>query len=96
MPGRITYNGINIDFKNEWVKFDDPLISNSSRRPAMSGIAQTVKFYEQDFISALLRNAPGQDQIQLRRFFQAVNDGRTFSLTRDIDLGTYISFGWNS
>jgi len=98
MPGQIKYNSINIDFENDWVRFNPNLISDGSHVQAASGITQTVKLFEQERISTQLRNSPGQDQIQLQRFFEYANDGSTFELTRNRDLGTYISFegGGNS
>lgn len=98
MPGRISYNGIFIDFQNEWVRFDPLLISNTSSRQFQSGIKEHLKFFEQEFISTEMRLVPGQDEIQLQRFFEYANDGSTFELWRDKDLGTYISFegGGNS
>lgn len=98
MPGRISYNSINIDFINEWVKFNPKLALNGSHVQAMSGVTQTVKFFEQEFISTEMRLVPGQDEIQLQRFLEYANNGSTFELTRDRNLGTYISFegGGNS
>jgi len=98
MPGRISYNGIFIDFINEWVRFNPLLVSNTSSRQFQSGIKEHLKFFEQDFISTEIRLAPGQDQIQLQRFFEYANDGSTFELWRDPNLGAYISFegGGNS
>ncbi len=98
MPGRISFNGIHIDFQNEWVKFDDPINSNVSSRQSRSGIVEINKFFDQQIITAQMRLAPGQDEIQVRRFFEYANDGSTFELWRDRNLGAYISFegGGNS
>jgi len=98
MPGRISYNGIFIDFQNEWVKFDDPINSIVSSKQTRSGIVEINKFFDQQIITATMRLSPGQDEIQVRRFFEYANDGSTFELWRDPNLGTYISFegGGNS
>ncbi len=98
MPGRIKYNGINIDFQNEWARFDPLLLSKANVVRSASGIAEHLKQFEQEFISTQIRFSPGQDEIQLQRFFEYANDGSTFELWRDKNLGAYISFegGGNS
>jgi len=98
MPGRISYNGIFVDFQNEWTRFNPNLISKSNVVRSASGIAEHLKQFEQEFISTEMRLVPGQDEIQLQRFLEYANDGSTFELWRNRDLGTYISFegGGNS
>ena len=92
MAGRITYNGINIDFEREFNDFSIKTEQRNALSQAASGKESFLNFYNQDFITASRRLLTGHEQNQLDKFYEYARDGSTFSFERDRNLGTYIPF----
>jgi hypothetical protein len=90
--GRITYNSIDIDFDREWNSFNLLKAGNLSKVDGMSGVGQTVFFFDRDLITATKSRLSGKETIQLDEFFEYTKDGSSFLFERDRDLGTFINF----
>lgn len=90
--GRIEFDGNFINLNRAWTDFQPRRSVKSNSVQAESGIEQTVKFFHQWFINARLNLLDPQEKSQLQRLFEYAEDGSSFTLIRDRNLGTYIPF----
>ncbi len=90
--GRIEYDGNVIELTRPWTDFQPARRINSSRDQAESGIEETLFSFAQWFINARLNLLDPQEKAQLQRLFEYAEDGSSFTLIRDRELGTFIPF----
>jgi len=90
--GRIEFDGNFIDLARPWTDFQPRRSLNGSSVQAESGVEQTITKFVQWFINARLNLLNPQEKAQLQRLFEYAEDGSSFTLIRDRNLGTYIPF----
>ena len=90
--GRIEYDGNVIEFTRPWTDFQARRPIKSSTIPSGSGIEETLFFFAQWFINARLNLLDPQEKAQLQRLFEYAQDGGSFTLIRNKDIGAYINF----
>ena len=90
--GRIEFDGNVIDLDRGWTSFQPRRQVNESSVQADSGVEQTLTLFSQWFINARLNLLNPQIKAQLRRLFEYAENGNSFTLIRDRQLGTYIPF----
>ena len=91
-PGRIIYNGINIDFARIWRAFKAPPTQRQTTSVSASGIEKTLNFEARDFVSAFRPHLTPQEYTELQQWWEYVKDSSSFELLRDRELGAYMSF----
>lgn len=90
--GRIEFDGNFINLDRPWSDFQPRRPVNRSSVQAESGIEQTITKFSQWFINARLNLLNPQEKAQLQRLFEYAEDGSSFTLIRDRNLGAYINF----
>ena len=90
--GRIEYDGNVIEFTRPWTDFQARRSVKSSSNPADSGVEETLFSFAQWFINARLNLLDPQEKAQLQRLFEYAQDGGSFTLIRNKDIGAYINF----
>jgi hypothetical protein len=90
--GRIEFDGNFINLNRPWSDFQPRRPVNSASVQAASGLEQTEFLFAQWFINARLNLLDPQEKAQLQRLFEYAEDGSSFTLIRDRNLGAYINF----
>jgi len=90
--GRIEFDGNFIDLARPWTSFQARRPLNESSVQAESGVEQIITKFTQWLINTRLNLTSPQEKAQLQRLFEFAEDGSTFTLIRDRNLGTYINF----
>lgn len=90
--GRIEFDGNFINLNRPWSDFQPSRRVKSQSGQADSGIEETLFSFAQWFINARLNLLDPQEKAQLQRLFEYAEDGSSFTLIRDRNLGTYIPF----
>ncbi len=71
---------------------DVKTINRIAENQSDAGIVETLEFYEQDFIDAMMAHITPQDVEVLRQWYQYVRNGSSFGLALDRDLLFYTGF----
>ncbi len=90
--GRIEYDGNVIEFTRPWTDFQASRAVKSSSVQAASGVEETLFGFAQWFINARLNLLDPQEKAQLQRLFEYAENGGSFTLIRNKDIGAYINF----
>lgn len=90
--GRIEFDGNFINLNRPWSGFQPHRFTKKSELDMDSGLVETHKFFSKWFINARLNLLDPQEKAQLQRLFEYAEDGSSFTLIRDRNLGTYIPF----
>ena len=96
MSGRFTYNSINVDFERGWSNFQIEKINNQAVNESLSGLTETLEFYNRDMIHLERNYLTGTEIEQLRKWWEYVRDGSSFTLYRDRDFGFEADFAGKS
>lgn len=96
MNGRFTYNSINVDFERSWNNFQIEKINKQSVSESMAGLQETLEFYNRDLIHLERNYLTGTEIEKLRRWWNYVRDGSSFTLYRDRNFGFEIDFAGKS
>ena len=96
MSGKFTYNNIDVLFDRSWNIFQVEKINNQSVTESISGIQETLEYYNRDLIHLERNFLTGTEVEQLRKWWTYVRDGSSFSLYRDKDFGMEIDFAGKS
>lgn len=94
MAARLEYNNIIVEFgeNRDFNSYLDSEFVMVSQVQSMSGVEQTLKFFDQQKIRATMRLVTAQKKQELDEWFDFVKDGTAFKFWRDWNLGTYIGF----
>jgi len=90
--GRIEFDGNSINLNRPWSDFQPQRFTKKSELDMDSGLVETHKFFSKWFINARLNLLDPQEKAQLQRLFEYAEDGSSFTLIRDRNLGTHIPF----
>lgn len=90
--GRIEFDGNFIDLARPWSDFQPNRFTQKGELDSGSGITETLKGYSKWFINARLNLLDPQEKAQLQRLFEYAEDGSSFTLIRDRNLGAHIPF----
>lgn len=90
--GRIEFDGNFLNLNRAWSDFQPQRFTKKSELDMDSGLVETHKFFSKWFINARLTLLDPQEKAQLQRLFEYAEDGSSFTLIRDRNLGAYINF----
>lgn len=90
--GRIEFDGNVIDLPRPWTSFQPRRPISEAPVQAASGKEQTLSLFSQWFINARLNLTDPQIARQFQRLFEYGENGATFTVIRDRDIGLYLNF----